>query len=187
MSREFWARAFPNKRGATQIKEFNEVQDWSNPPDQGSRFKVVVGLSPRARHGVACVARRAGTAVEVACRLRPAGSEVLQSGRTAPGARHCPEFGARAAIHRRLALRAVALGGRRELGCRPVRASCCSRPSSTSSGACLATAETSINVILGERHPLPAAGSRHVLALPQTARLAALYDAQHIPNRSAPP
>ena len=122
-------------------------------------FKVVVGLSPPARHGVACVARRAGTAVEVACRLRPAGSEVLESRRTAPGARHCPEFGARAAIHRRLALRAVALGGRRELGCRPVRASRCSRPSSSSSGACLATAETSLNVFLSERQPLPAAGS----------------------------
>ena len=149
-------------------------------------FKVVVGLSPRARHGVACVARRAGTAVEVACRLRPAGSGVLESARTAPGARHCPEFGARAAIHRRLALRAVALGGRRELGCRPVRASRCSRPSSTSSGACLATAETSINVILGERHPLQPGWLVYVLALPQTARIAALYDAQHIPNRSAP-
>ena len=161
-----------------KAKVLNSSSRWRTIETQSIRgfltSKVVVGLSPRPRHGVACVARRAGTAVEVACRLRPAGSEVLQSGRTAPGARHCPEFGARAAIHRRLALRAVALGGRRELGCRPVRASRCSRPSSTSSGACLATAETSINVILGERHPLPAAGSRHVLALPQTARLAAL-------------
>ena len=39
MSREFWARAFPNKRGASQIKEFNEVQDWSNPPDKNTETK----------------------------------------------------------------------------------------------------------------------------------------------------
>ena len=50
----------------------------------------------------------------------------------------------------------------------------------------MATAETSINVILGERHPLQPGWLVYVLALPQTARIAALYDAQHIPNRSAP-
>ena len=66
-------------------------------------LKVVVGLSPRPRHGVACVAGRAGTAVEVACRLRPAGSGVLESRRTAPGARHCPACDPCAAIHCQLA------------------------------------------------------------------------------------
>ena len=50
----------------------------------------------------------------------------------------------------------------------------------------MATAETSINVILGERHPLQAGWLVYELPLPQTARLAALYDVQHIPNRPAP-
>ena len=50
----------------------------------------------------------------------------------------------------------------------------------------MAAAETSINVILGERHPLQAGWLVYALPLPQTARLAALYDVQHIPNRPAP-
>ena len=49
----------------------------------------------------------------------------------------------------------------------------------------MATAETSINVILGERHPLQAGWLVYVLPLPQTARLAALHDVQHIPNRES--
>ena len=125
---------------------------------------MVVGLSPRARHGVACVARRAGTAVEVACRLRPAGSEVLESRRTAPGARHCPEFGARAAIHRRLALHAVALGGRRELGCRPRNACCCSRPCRVGRAACLEASETNPVAFYQQPPGASGAGSLRVLA-----------------------
>ena len=36
MSREFWARSFPQKRGASTISEFNKVSDWNNPPEKNS-------------------------------------------------------------------------------------------------------------------------------------------------------
>ena len=36
MSREFWARSFPQKRGSSTISEFNKIADWNNPPDKNT-------------------------------------------------------------------------------------------------------------------------------------------------------
>ena len=36
MSREFWARSFPQKRGSSTISEFNKIADWNNPTDTDS-------------------------------------------------------------------------------------------------------------------------------------------------------
>ena len=36
MSREFWTRAYPNKKGSSHINEFNHVEDWNDPPEKNS-------------------------------------------------------------------------------------------------------------------------------------------------------
>ena len=52
MSRKFWARAFPQKRGASNISEFNVVHDWENPPEKNSETEEStedIGTLPRRR------------------------------------------------------------------------------------------------------------------------------------------